>query len=189
MEAQPPPIPHVYPPRRWPWVVGGIALLVVAGFLVWFFAFRDSDSGNVLHGPSGAPFTLDLSPGWTSLSQDELSQQPGSPLAVMKQTNGAGVLIINTQPPSSAPISAVGKEVEDKLRHTVPDFKLVGAGPFNLEAGQAFQISYARTKAGTANTLVVVAAGGRIYTLNSIVSGGDEDAVKQAIKMITSFNA
>lgn len=179
----------VYLPRRWPWVVGAAIALAIAAFLVWFFAFRDTGSSDTVHGPSGAPFTLTLAPDWKSLSQDELSQLPGSPVAVMEQTDGSGVLIINTQPASSATLSAVGKKVEEKLRNTVSDFKLVGAGPFNLEAGQAFQISYARTKAGTANTLVVVSAGGRIYTLNSVIPGGDQDAVKQAIDMIKSFDA
>jgi hypothetical protein len=201
VEAQPPVPQPVYPPRRWPWVVAAIVAVAVAGFLVWFFAFRDtggtetaSGSSEVtgpadVRGPDETPFTLSLPSGWKALSQEGLSQLPGSPVAVMQQTEGAGVLIINTQPPSNAPVAAVGKKVEAKLRQSVPDFRLVGAGPFNLEAGQAFQISYARTKAGTANTLVVVPAGGRIYTLNSVVPGGDQDAVKQAIDMIKSFNA
>jgi hypothetical protein len=180
----------LYPRRRWPWIVGGIAALAIAGFLVWFFAFRSTGSGNTVHGPSGTPFTITLQPGWNAVPQDQLSQLPGSPVAVIQQSpNGAGVLIINTQPPSSATVAAVGKKVEDKLRHSVPDFKLIGAGPLNLAAGQAFQISYARTKAGTADTLVVVSAGGRIYTLNSVIPGGDQAAVKQAIAMIQSFNA
>lgn len=200
VEAQPTVPQPIYPPRRWPWVVGAIVALAIVGFLVWFFAFRDSGTETVsgsnevtgpadVQGPSGTPFSLTLPSGWKALSQEGLSRLPGSPVAVMQQTNGSGVLIINTQPASSASVAAVGKTVEQKLRTTIPDFKLVGAGPFNLEAGQAFQISYARTKAGTANTLVVVPAGGRIYTLNSVVPGGDQDAVKQAIDMIKSFNA
>lgn len=200
VEAQPTVPKPIYPPRRWPWVVAAVVALVVAGFLIWFFAFRDSGTQTVsgsspvtgpaeVRGPSETPFSMTLSSGWTAESQTGLSQLPGSPVAVMKQAEGAGVLIINTQPASSASVAAVGKTVEQKLRRTIPDFKLVGAGPFNLEAGQAFQISYARTKAGTANTLVVVPAGGRIYTLNSVVPGGDQDAVQQAIDMIKSFNA
>jgi hypothetical protein len=200
VEAENQVSPHAYPPRRWPWVAGAVAALVVAGFLVWFFAFRDTGAETVsgssevtgpaeVRGPAGTAFSMTLPSGWKALSQEELSQLPGSPAAVMQQTDGAGVLIINTQPPSDATVAAVGKTVQEKLRRTVPDFKLIGAGPFNLEAGQAFQISSARTQAGTANTLVVVSAGGRIYTLNSVVPGGDEDAVKQAIDMIKSFDA
>jgi hypothetical protein len=188
MEAQSTVPPSWYPPRRWPWVVGAIVALACAGFLVWFLAIRDTDSSTV-HGPSGAPFTVTLPSGWKSLSQDELSQLPGSPVGVMQQTDGAGVVIINTQPPSSASLPALAKELEKKLKQTVPDYEQIGTSTLNLPAGQAVQISYARTKAGTADTLVVVPAGGRIYTLNSVIPGGDEKAVKQAIAIITSFNA
>jgi hypothetical protein len=190
MEAQQPVYPqHVYPPRRWPWVVGAIVALAVAGFLVWFLVIRDTGPDNEVHGPSGAPFTLTLPPGWKSLPPDQLSQLPGSPVAVMQQTDGSGVVIINTQPPTSGSLEALGKEIEGKLKKNVADYKPIGTGTLNLPAGQAFQISYARTKAGTAVTLVIVPAGGRIYTLNSIVSGGDEESVKEAIQIIQSFNA
>lgn len=179
----------MYPPRRWPWVVGGIAALAIAGFLVWFFAFRDTGSDNTVHGPSGTPFTLTLPSGWRSLSQEELSQLPGSPVAVMQQTDGAGVVIINTQPPTNGSLPALAKEIESKLKQGIPDYKPIGTGTLNLPAGQAVQISYARTKAGTADTLVVVSADGRIYTLNSVIPGGDKQSVKEAIDIIQSFNA
>jgi hypothetical protein len=190
VEAQQPIYPqHVYPPRRWPWVVGAIAALAIAGFLIWFFVIRDTGPGNEVHGPSGAPFTLTLPSGWRSLSQEELSQLPGSPVAVMQQTDGSGVVIINTQPPTNGSLEALGKQIEQKLKKNTPDYKPIGTSTLNLPAGQAVQISYARTKAGTANTLVVVSAGGRIYTLNSIIPGGDQESVKEAIQIIQSFNA
>lgn len=190
MEAQQPTYSQpVYPPRRWPWVVGAVVALLVAGFLVWFFAIRDTGPDNTVHGPSGAPFTLTIPSGWRALSQDELSSQPGSPLAVVQQTDGAGVVIVNTQPPTNASLPALGKEVQKQLKEKTSDYKLIGSSTINLPAGQAVQISYARTKAGTANTLVIVSAGGRIYTLNAIVPGGDKKAVQEAIGIIGTFNA
>jgi predicted Zn-dependent protease len=160
----------------------------IVAFLVWFFVIRDG-SNETVHGPSGAPFTVTLPSGWTSLSSDELAQLPGSPLAVMQQTNGAGVVIINTQPPSNAGLDAVAKEVQKKLQSTIPDFKLINASTINIPAGQAASISYARTKAGTADTLVVVPAGGRIYTINAVIPGGEKAAAQQAAAIIRSFNA
>jgi hypothetical protein len=170
-------------------VVGGIAAVVIVAFLVWFFAIRDTGSGGTIHGPSGAPFTVTLPPGWKSLSSEELSRLPGSPLAVMQQTDNVGVVIINTQPPSNASLTALSKEVQDKLETKIPDFKLIGASTINLPAGQAASISYARTKEHTSDTLVVVPAGGRIYTLNAVVPGGQDAAAKDAADIIKSFNA
>jgi hypothetical protein len=190
MEAQQPTYPqHVYPPRRWPWIVGAIVAVAVAGFLVWFFVIRDTGPDNEVHGPSGTPFTVTLPSGWKSLSQDELSQLPGSPVAVMQQTDGSGVVIINTQPPTSGSLEALSKQIEKKLKTSIPDYKPIGTSTLNLPSGQATQISYARTKAGTADTLVIAPAGGRIYTLNSVIPGGDEGSVKEAIQIIQSFNA
>jgi hypothetical protein len=178
-----------YPPRRWPWVVGAVVAAVIVGFCVWFFAIRDTSSSDTVRGPSGAPFTVKLPSGWRSLSADELSQLPGSPLGVMQQTDGAGVVIINTQPPTSAGLPSLEKEVLTKLQKTIPDFRLINATTINLPAGQAASISYARTQQGTADTLVVVPAGGHIYTLNSIIPGGEKAAAQEAAQIISSFNA
>jgi predicted Zn-dependent protease len=164
-------------------------VIAIAAAAVWFFAIRDTDSSDTIHGPSGAPFTVTLPSGWKSLSTDELSTLPGSPLAVMQQTEGSGVVIINTQPPSDASLTALAKEVQAKLEKTISDFKLIGASTINIPAGQAASISYARTKEGTADTLVVVPAGGRIYTLNAVVPGGQKAAAEEAANIIKSFNA
>lgn len=192
--------PQYLPPRRWPWIVAGVAAIAIAAFLVWFFAFRDTGPETVpgpssvsgpadVRGPSDTPFTLTLPSGWKALSQDELSQLPGAPLAVMQQTDGPGVVIINTQSPTNATLAALAKQVQTKLQKTIPDFTLINSKTINLPAGQAASISYARPKAGTANTLVVVPAGGRIYTLNAVVPGGEDKAAQQAAQIINSFNA
>jgi hypothetical protein len=107
----------------------------------------------------------------------------------MQQTEGSGVVIINTQPPTRADLGALSKTVLAKLKKTIPDFKLIGTNTINLPAGQAASISYARPKQNTADTLVVAPAGGRIYTRNAIVPGGQDAAAKQAADIIRSFNA
>jgi predicted Zn-dependent protease len=189
VEAQSTAPSGVYPPRRWPWLVAALVVIAIAAAGVWYFVIRDSGTSNTVHGPSGAPFTVTLPTGWKSLSADELSQLPGSPLAVMQQTEGSGVVIINTQPPSDASLTALSKEIQARLAKTLGDFKLIGASTINIPAGQAASISYARTKENTADTLVVVPADGRIYTLNAVVPGGQEAAAEDAASIITSFNA
>jgi hypothetical protein len=165
----------------------------LAAFLLWFFVVRDTGSNangaTTVHGPAGAPFTMTLPSGWRSLSPDDLSKLPGSPLAVMQQTQGSGVVIVNTQPPTNADLNALSKSVLDKLKKTIPDFNLIGSTTINLPAGQAASISYARPKQKTADTLVLVPVGGRIYTLNAVVPGGQKKAAKQAADIIRSFNA
>jgi hypothetical protein len=189
VEAGVPPSVPVYPRRRWPWVVvAGVALAIVlvAG---WYFLIRDTGSSSTFHGPSDAPFTVSLPEGWEPLPSDQLTAEPGSPLAVLRQVDGSGIVVVNTQPPSSASLTALSKELQTKLKRKIPDYKFVGADTINVPAGQGISISYARTKGGTADTLAVIPANGRIYTLNAVVPGGQDDAARQAADIINSFNA
>lgn len=170
-------------------MVGALVALALAGFAIWFFVIRDSDSSGEVHGPAGAPFTIDVPSGWDSLPADELAALPGSPLAVIRQTDGTGVIIVNTQPQTNASLSQLSEEVQRNLKKTIPDFKLAGAQTITVPAGEAASISYARTSRGTANTLLVVPADGRIYTLNSVVPAGENGAAQEAGEILKSFDA
>ena len=190
MELGSPPSVPVYPRPRWPWAVVAAVGLVIVLAAVWYFAIRDTgSSSNTFHGPSDAPFTVTLPEGWQALPSDQLTAEPGSPLAVLRQVDGSGIVVVNTQPPSSASLTALSKELQSKLKRKIPDYKFVGANTINVPAGQGISISYARTKGGTADTLAVIPANGRIYTLNAVVPGGQDDAARQAADIINSFNA
>ena len=189
MEAHPTVPQHVYPPRRWPWVVAGVVVLALAASAVWYFAIRDTGSSDTLHGPSGDPFTIAQPEGWESLSEAQLSALPGSPLAVIRQTDGNGIVVINTQAETKGSLQKLSAKLVSKLQSAIPDFKLVTAHTVNVKAGPALSISYARTKKGTANTLLVVPAAGRLYTLNAVVPAGQKGAAHDAGVILSSFDA
>jgi hypothetical protein len=187
VEAQPTP-PSVYYPRRWPWVVGALVVLAIAAGAAWYFLIRDS-GGSTVHGPSSAPFTVTKPSGWESLSQEQLSALPGSPIGVLRQTDGNGIVVINTQAGTKASLDKLSGTVVDRLRAKIPDFKLVGSHTVQVDAGPALSISYARPDKGTANTLLVVPVGTRIYTLNAVVPAGQSGAARDAGKILSSFDA
>jgi hypothetical protein len=189
VEAQPTAPPTYYPPRRWPWVVGALVALALAGAAVWYFAIRDTGSSGTIHGPSDAPFTVAQPQGWESLSEQQLSALPGSPLAVIRQSDGNGIVVINTQAGTKGSLEKLSTKLVSKLQATIPDFKLVTAHTVTVKAGPALTISYARTKKGTANTLLVVPVAGRIYTLNAVVPAGQKAAAQQAGNILSSFDA
>ena len=193
MEAQPtaPPSvpPSAYYPRRWPWVVAALVVLAIAGAAVWYFVIRDTGSSGTVHCPSDAPFTVAQPPGWESLSADQLSALPGSPLAVIRQSDGNGIVVINTQAGTKGSLQKLSTKLVSKLQTTIPDFKLVSAHTVTVKAGPALSISYARTKKGTANTLLVVPVAGRIYTLNAVVPAGQKGAAQDAGSILSSFDA
>jgi hypothetical protein len=189
VEAHPTVPQPVYPPRRWPWVVGALVAILVAGAAVWYFAIRDSGPGNTVHGPPGAAFTVTRPSGWESPSSDVLQSLPGSPLGVLQQKDGTGIVIINSQPPTAASLPKLSKQLQSKLKQKIPDYHFVKADTINVAAGQALSITYTRSRKGTANTLVVVPAGGHVYTLNAVVPAGQKETARQVNDIINSFNA
>lgn len=189
MEAQPTVPQPVYPPRRWPWIVAAIVVLAIAGAAIWYFVIRDSGSSNEVTGPADAPFTLTRPSGWKELSEAQLAQLPGAPLAVLRKTDGTGVVIVNTQPLTSGSLPQLSDKLQTKLKEEIPDFKLIDAKTTNVQAGQGISITYARTSKATVNTLVVVPAGGHLYTLNATVPNGAKASAQQVAQIISSFNA
>jgi hypothetical protein len=170
-------------------VVAALVVLALAGGAIWYFVVRDTASSNEVKGPSSAPFTLTKPPGWKELSAAQLAQLPGAPLAVIRKTDGTGVVIVNTQPPTSGNLPQLSDKLQAKLKQEIPDFKLVDARTTTVKAGQGISITYAREEKATVNTLVVVPAGGHLYTLNATVPIGAKASAQQVAQIISSFNA
>jgi hypothetical protein len=69
----------------------------------------------------------------------------------------------------------------------VPDYEPGTVSTVKTAAGPAFYFSYARTKAGTANSIVVVPDGSSSFVLESASAANDRDAAKDVAAMIGSF--
>jgi hypothetical protein len=170
-------------------VLAVLVALAAAGVAVWYFAIREDNGSATVRGSGAAPFTVTRPPGWESLSQQELSALPGSPLAVLRESDGNGIVVINVEPPSKSSLPQLSKQLQAKLSQKIPDFKLVKAHTVQVRAGPALSISYARTQKGTANTLLVVPAAGHLYTLNAVVAAGQQGAAQEAGSILSSFDA
>jgi len=173
--------------RRWPWIAAAVVAILVAAGAMWYFLIRD-DGPPTVEGPPEAPFTVTLPAGWQTMPADELAAQPGTPLAVLTAPGGNGVVTINVQPGTNADYSKLSKDLEKRLAERIPDFKLVASHPVEVQAGRALSISYARTKQGTANTLLLVPGSGRLYTLNAAVPAGQTVSAQGAAQILSSFD-
>jgi len=58
-----------------------------------------------------------------------------------------------------------------------------------LRSGTALFTSYIRKKTGTVQSVVVVPAGSRTFTINTISRGGANGVAREIGKMIVSFDA
>lgn len=174
-------------PRRWPWLVApALLLLVGAGAATFLLFLRDDD--RLVHGPESSPFTVTAPRGWEPVPEGELSGMPGSPLVVLRQSGGEGIVAIGEERGVSRNLTRLSRALRAELRERFPDFKLVRTRRIAVEAGPALSLSYARTRKGTAHTLLVVPAGDRSYTLNAVVPAGHDEAAAAVGEILASFD-
>ena len=187
METAATATPLAFPRRRWPWGVALLGGIAVAAVIVLLLTGGD-DQIEPAQGPADNPFTVTRPSGWESLSPEQLATLPRQPVAVLSQTDGKGIVVINLNPRTNADLSKLSDRLEARLSNKIPDFKLVESRPVTVQAGRALSLSYARTKKGTATTLLVVPTSEGLYTLNAVVPAGQDAAARDAARILSSFD-
>ena len=168
--------------------VGVVILLGVAGVLA-LVGGGDDDDASTVSGPAGYEFTLLQPDGWTAVGDAERESIPGAPLAVLRREGGGGLVTVNAPAQRARDLDTVSAQLDKRLRREIDDFRRVGARVVQVEAGEALLYSYARTKRGTAHTLLVVPGAERTYTVNAAVPAGAEDAAKDVGRILMSFDS
>jgi len=167
-----------------------LALGALAVGLVALFGartiFDDDGSGTVKASEKG--FTLEYPETWTPISKNKLAQYPGSPQLVLERQGNSGQFVVIHKESKAAPTKAsFGDELDKEISDRVADYKPGTVRTVNTAAGPAFYFSYARTDAGTANSIVVVPDGSSSFVLESTSAASDRDAAKDVAAMIGSF--
>jgi hypothetical protein len=167
--------------------VGVVILLGVAGALA-LVGRGDGDSPSKVSGPAGYEFTVLQPDGWTAVGDAERKSIPGAPLAVLRRDGGGGLVTVNAPAQEARNFDRVAAQLDRRLRREIRDFRRVGARSVQVEAGEALLYSYARTRRGTAHTVLVVPGAERTYTVNAAVPAGAEDAAKDVGRILMSFD-
>ena len=192
----PPPGATTEPPRRKRrrrgLVIALLAILLLGGAAAAVQVFVDpfgsgKSDGPVLRGPESAPFKLDYPSTWRPLTNAELSTLPGQPIAVIRRKDGRGTMVVSERPPVTQPLSELPAGLKKTLSRRFDDFREVGVKVVNLGGSQALIYSFARTKTGTAQTLVIVPSGRHSYTLNAVVPPRSPDSAREVGAMIATF--
>jgi hypothetical protein len=187
METAATTTPLALPRRRWPWVVTLLGGFAVAAVVVLLLTGGDDETGAV-QSAADNPFTVAQPSGWESLSPEQLQALPRQPVAVLRETDGKGIVVINVNARTNADLSKLSGQLEARLSNKIPDFKLVNSSTVTVKAGRALSLSYARTKKGTATTLLAVPTSRALYTLNAVVPAGQDAAAQDAASILSSFD-
>ena len=173
---------------RLPLFVGGAVLVLAAAVAAFLLLRDDGDGTDTVKGPPQAQFTMLKPDGWSETSESELAKLPGRPLAVLRRKKGGGLVVVNAQARFKSDLDKLGAELDKRLKKSIPDFRKVGVRKVRVKAGEALLYSYARTRRGTAHTLLVVPVGRRSFTVNAAVPAGAKEAARDVGRMLQSFD-
>jgi hypothetical protein len=167
-----------------------LAVAALAVGLLAFFGARtivDDDGGGGTVKADEQGFALEYPDTWNPISKEKLALFPGSPELVLEREGNSGLFVVRKESKAAPTKQSFGDELDKEIGDRVPDYEPGSVTTVKTGAGSAFYFSYARTEAGTANSIVVVPDGSSSYVLESASAADDRDAAKDVAAMIRSF--
>jgi hypothetical protein len=174
------------------WLAAALLLAIAAATALLLTHALSSGDGKskalAVEGPAQASFHLEYPRAWRPLEASQLAQLPGRPLAVLRRTDGHGTLVVTTRPALTTPLDRVATGLKRRLSQQFTDFREIGAKLVTLHGTRALVYTFARTKTGTAQSIVVVPAGDHSFTLNAVVPPQSPQAAREVGAMVASFD-
>ena len=173
-------------------LLAALALPLVLGVALFFVLKDDGDSGDkagTVTGSKEDAFRMSYPKNWKPLAQDDLESLPGRPLAVIRRNDGKGFVVVRREagrPP--AKLDKLSSDLGRELKKRVPDFQERSTKQVKIKGGTAVFTTYIRKKTGTVHSIVIVPAGERTFTLNTVSRGGANDVAREIGRMILSFD-
>ena len=146
----------------------------------------DDDGGGGTVKAAEQGFTLEYPDTWKPVSKEQLALFPGSP-GSCRARGELGLFVVRKESKAAPTKQSFGDELDKEIGDRVPDYEPGSVRTVKTAAGPAFYFSYARTQAGTANSIVVVPDGSSSFVLESASAANDRDAAKDVAAMIGSF--
>lgn len=165
-----------------------VALLAAAGVAA-LLHFGNGGKDAAFDAKKDSPFTIARPKGWDQVAPAKLATLKGHPLAVLRQSQGKGLVVVNTRGKSPGTLRGFSAQLDQQLSQRLPDFKRLSARAVDVRAGKALLYTYLRRSKGTVNTVVVVPGKTRTYVLNAVVPAGARATARQVGAMLASFDA
>jgi hypothetical protein len=165
-------------------LIAVLAVLVAATIgAIAFWPSADSSAGPDTATVSATGFTMSYPEGW-----QQVEPAPAGMAAVVRREDGKAFLTVREEKPLAGDPDKLVDGLDRELGERFGDFRKGSAQVVEVEAGRAISYTYARTRAGTANGVVLVPAGDRSYAIDTVVAAGANDAARELGAIVRSFD-
>lgn len=162
----------------------GAALLALAGLLT---APEGADpSGDAEHVAAGtwtAPdrsFTITSPSGWKTVAH-------GDAATVLARSDHKATVVIRPRAAVRGSYERLRRGLTKRLKSRFADFEPVSEQVTPLGTGEGFVYAFARSNANRVQSVVVVPAGDRAYTLDVVAAGDEPTVAREVGAMVRSF--
>jgi len=166
-------------------LVIGFAVAALTALIV-FLTLPSGESAS-----SARPLTYTAPGGTFSLTYpaDWHATAAGRSAAAFERSDRAALVTVRQNPPLRGSLSALARTLPQQLARRFSDFRPLSARAVRLSTGPALVYTFARTRTGTVETMVVAPARTSSYTLVAVARGGAAQAAREAGSIVRSLQA
>jgi hypothetical protein len=136
----------------------------------------------------GHAFAIAYPAGWQTFSQTQLRGVAGSPVMVLRRADRTAMIVARpSAAPANQPLAKLAAQLGSRLKGRFADFRPVGARIARTRAGSAFFYTFARTKTGVVQSILVTRVRGRTWTLYAVTRANAPAAARQAGSIMATF--
>jgi hypothetical protein len=131
-------------------------------------------------------FSLVVPSGWHALRGAELAKTPTAPVAVLRRTDGTGVVVVHERPALAS--SSLTRDLTAQVKRRFAGVHPVSARTVALPGGPAYVYTFARPAAGRVQSIAVAPRAGRTFTIDGVAGSGARDVAAQVGAILRSFD-
>ena len=177
--------------RRRPLLIaaaGAAAVLAVIAVTVVALRPQTDDSAPARYRAADGAFSLALPDGWRALRGAELRAVPAAPAAVLRRTDGQGVVVVHELPALKRSSRSLTRDLTAQLQRRFRGVQPVSARTVALPGGPAYVYTFARPAARRVQSIAVAPRAGRTFTLDAVAGAGSRDVAAEVGAILRSFD-
>ena len=133
-------------------------------------------------------FSLVLPDGWRALRGAELRAIRSAPVAVLRRTDGRGVVVVHERPALASSSRSLTRDLTAQVTRRFRGVQPVSARTVALPGGPAYVYTFARPSADRVQSIAVAPRGRKTYTLDAVAGAGATDVAAQVGAILRSFD-